>query len=146
MKLEIAAHRDNHLVEELLNIWEASVRATHDFLHDADIRAIKEQARQGIAEIELLFYASGENGNICGFMGVDKDKIEMLFVHPARMGTGIGKMFINYAVDNLQAVFVDVNEQNPQALGFYKHLGFKVISRSPLDSAGNPFPILHMGR
>ncbi|ENH9207696.1 GNAT family N-acetyltransferase, partial [Vibrio vulnificus] len=39
---------------------------------------------------------------------------------------------------------VDVNEQNPQAVGFYEHMGFKVVSRSPLDDMGKPFPILHM--
>ena len=39
---------------------------------------------------------------------------------------------------------VDVNEQNPQALGFYQHYGFEVIDRSPLDGSGKPYPILHM--
>src|SRR5690606_15459477 len=32
----------------------------------------------------------------------------------------------------------------PQALGFYLRMGFKVKSRSPLDSLGKPFPILHV--
>ncbi len=44
----------------------------------------------------------------------------------------------------LDALKVDVNEQNPQAVGFYEHMGFEVISRSPLDSLGKPFPLLHM--
>ncbi len=39
---------------------------------------------------------------------------------------------------------VDVNEQNEQALGFYQHLGFSVIGRSPLDGQGKPYPLLHM--
>ena len=55
-------------------------------------------------------------------------------------------MFIHYAVTQLNAFLVDVNEQNSQGVGFYKHLGFKVISRSPLDGNGNPFPVLHMSR
>ncbi|GAM72145.1 acetyltransferase [Vibrio sp. JCM 19236] len=37
-----------------------------------------------------------------------------------------------------------MNEQNPEAAGFYKKMGFKVTSRSPLDDMGKPFPILHM--
>jgi hypothetical protein len=40
---------------------------------------------------------------------------------------------------------VDVNEENRSAPAFYEALGFSVMSRSLLDSAG-PFPILHMRR
>ncbi|MFU6774762.1 GNAT family N-acetyltransferase, partial [Pseudomonas aeruginosa] len=39
---------------------------------------------------------------------------------------------------------VDVNEQNPQACGFYRHYGFRQTGRSATDSAGRPFPLLHM--
>ena len=44
----------------------------------------------------------------------------------------------------LNVKYVDVNEQNPQAVGFYNHMGFKVFKKSELDEQGNPFPILHM--
>jgi putative acetyltransferase len=39
---------------------------------------------------------------------------------------------------------VDVNEQNEQAVGFYRHLGFEVEGRSSVDGLGLPFPLLHM--
>ena len=39
---------------------------------------------------------------------------------------------------------VDVNEQNVRAVGFYERLGFRQIGRSPLDSAGMPYPLLHL--
>jgi putative acetyltransferase len=39
---------------------------------------------------------------------------------------------------------VDVNEQNPQGVGFYRHMGFEQVGRSELDGQGNPFPLLHM--
>ncbi len=53
-------------------------------------------------------------------------------------------MLLQYAIEQLGVTKVDVNEQNPQAVGFYEHMGFKVVSRSPLDDMGKPFPILHM--
>ena len=37
-----------------------------------------------------------------------------------------------------------VNEQNPQARGFYEHMGFTVRERSETDDQGNPYPILRM--
>jgi len=44
----------------------------------------------------------------------------------------------------LNAERLDVNEQNPQALGFYLHEGFEVIGRSETDGLGQPYPLLHM--
>ncbi|MNL49918.1 putative N-acetyltransferase YjaB [compost metagenome] len=68
----------------------------------------------------------------------------MLFVNPAARGRGIGKQLVTYAVQTLNVLYVDVNEQNPQAIGFYEHLGFRVFDRSERDEQGQPFPILHM--
>ena len=42
------------------------------------------------------------------------------------------------------ATLVDVNEDNKQAIDFYLHIGFIVESRSAVDSAGRPFPLLHL--
>ena len=39
---------------------------------------------------------------------------------------------------------VTVNEQNPQAIGFYEHLGFVTYQRAELDEEGQPYPLLYM--
>jgi putative acetyltransferase len=44
----------------------------------------------------------------------------------------------------LGATQLDVNEQNEQAVGFYRRLGFEVVGRSAEDGLGQPFPLLHM--
>ena len=78
------------------------------------------------------------------FLGVHDQKIEMLFILNEQRGQGVGKVLLGYALNELAANSFDVNEQNPQALGFYQHMGFEVKSRSPLDDMGQPFPLLHM--
>lgn len=125
-------------------LWEASVRATHDFLKEEDICGIKPQVRQGLKEIDSLLCAVNNDGRICGFMGVEDQRIEMLFISPDQRGNGLGRRFINEAQNRFKAAFVDVNEQNKQALKFYEHLGFTIRSRSERDGQGNPFPILHL--
>ena len=37
-----------------------------------------------------------------------------------------------------------VNEQNPQAVGFYEHMGFETYQRTDHDEEGNPYPLLYM--
>ena len=39
---------------------------------------------------------------------------------------------------------VTVNEQNPQAVGFYEHMGFETYQRTACDEEGNPYPLLYM--
>ena len=84
------------------------------------------------------------NGSILGFVGIEGSKIEMLFISDKARGKGIGKQLLQYAIEQLGSNKVDVNEQNPLAVGFYEYMGFKVVSRSPFDDIGKPFPILHM--
>ena len=130
--------------DALAEIWEASVRATHDFLPEQNIRALKPQVRERYMPQIPMLLASGEAGKPLGFIGCHENRIEMLFVAPESRGTGVGKQLLQYAIEQLQVDEVDVNEQNPQGVGFYLHMGFAQIGRSELDGEGNPFPLLHL--
>lgn len=79
-----------------------------------------------------------------GFVGASETKLEMLFVDSHSRGQGIGKALLLYVVSELGVTTVDVNEQNEQAVGFYRHEGFRVVSRRDLDDQGRPYPLLHM--
>lgn len=131
-------------IDEILDTWESSVKATHDFLNEEDIISIKPQVVEGVKYVSEFFCIRDEKDIIKAFMGVHDFKIEMLFVSSNSRGKGIGKKLIEYAIEVLNVNYVDVNEQNPEAIGFYKHMGFEVFKRSNLDEQGNPFPILHM--
>jgi putative acetyltransferase len=130
--------------DALAEIWEASVRATHDFLPEQNIRALKPQVRERYMPQIPMLLASGEAGKPLGFIGCHENRIEMLFVAPESRGTGVGKQLLQLAIEQLQVDEVDVNEQNPQGVGFYLHMGFAQIGRSELDGEGNPFPLLHL--
>lgn len=80
------------------------------------------------------------------FIGIQDEKIEMLFVSPQHLRKGIGKRLVDMAVRNHGAAFVDVNEQNPDARAFYEKLGFVEFGRTEMDGQGNPFPIIEMRR
>jgi putative acetyltransferase len=129
---------------ELIDLWEASVRATHDFLSNEDILYFKKRICNGYLDLLDLYSAKDSDGKILGFFGLSEEKIQMLYIDPRWMGKGIGKFLLNYAITQKEAFLVDVNEQNTQAVGFYQKMGFRVIKRNPIDSEGKPFAILEM--
>ncbi|MBB1489266.1 GNAT family N-acetyltransferase [Oceanospirillum sediminis] len=129
---------------ELLDVWEDSVRATHDFITEDDIGFFKPIIIEQAFPAVTLRCIKNDSGSITGFVGVLNSRVEMLFVLNEARGLGVGKVLLSYAIEELGATSVDVNEQNPLAIGFYEHMGFKVFSRSLIDDVGKPFPILHM--
>ncbi|NEY27907.1 acetyltransferase [Escherichia coli] len=135
---------DSSVFERLVNIWEASVRDTHFFLTESDITELRPLLLNSYLPNLPVFMARDETGAIHGFIGVDENRIEMLFIDAASRGKGVGKQLFAYAIEKLHANEVDVNEQNPQGVGFYKHMGFVQTGRSEVDGQGKPFPLLHM--
>ena len=136
--------RSLETVDRLLDIWESSVTATHTFLSVADIAAIKQDVKRVLQEFEHLYGYYDENHMLQGFIGVEGQTIEMLFVGAEVIGRNIGKQLLGYAVSAMQAKYVDVNEQNVQGAAFYRHMGFHVVGRSEYDGQGRPFPLLHL--
>ncbi|MBK8023371.1 MAG: GNAT family N-acetyltransferase [Chloroflexi bacterium] len=127
----------------VVEVWEASVRATHDFVSSSDIEIFRPIVRDVLPKL-VLACVRDEAGAVAGFIAVGDVKVEMLFIHPDCRGQGAGRRLMTHAVETLGATEVDVNEQNEQAVGFYLHLGFETFRRSELDGMGKPYPILHM--
>lgn len=130
--------------DQILTVWEESVRATHDFLDPNDIDFYKSIVKDINFNAFQVFCAITKNEGVFGFVGVAEQKLEMLFLRPNCIGKGIGKALTRLAIDELNVMEVDVNEGNVNAVAFYKQFGFEVYDRTPLDSTGKPYPILMM--
>lgn len=128
----------------LTEIWRASVRATHDFLSPEDFREIETLVSEHYlpnAEVWVI----EDDGKSVGFMGLTDNQIDSLFIAADQRGKGIGKRLIAHAQSlNGGTLTVDVNEQNAQAVGFYRHMGFIETGRSETDDQGRPYPLIHM--
>lgn len=139
--MKIARCNENDY-EVLAMIWKRSVRATHDFLTEKVIDEIKAALIPDyFPNVEL--YAIADNSILVGFIGLNSDSIEMLFIDNVHRGKGYGTALIDFAKKK-GATKVDVNEQNFSALSFYEAKGFCIVSRDETDEAGRPYPILHL--
>ena len=144
MELYEAKQRGPEQIQALLQVWEASVRATHLFLSEAEILRIRAYVPQAIGGVEHLVVAEAAPGVSVGFMGVEGDRLEMLFLAPDARGKGLGRQLVELGMRQYGVREVTVNEQNPQAVGFYRRLGFAVYKRTDRDEEGGPYPLLYM--
>lgn len=141
----IALHdRPRHLISELGEIWKLSVASTHHFLTQEDKDRLYPLVLDALKNVPFLFAAKNEQGKLLGFMGIEGHKVEMLFIHPQAQKKGLGRQFLDHAIHAYKIQYVDVNEQNPEALAFYQKMGFIQFSRSEYDDLGNHFPLLHL--
>ncbi len=132
------------LVAQLLDVWEKSVRATHLFLSGEEIEEIKKFVPTALTAVPHLIVEMDTEGTPVAFMGIDDRKLEMLFIAPKERGKGLGRKLMEHGIEKYSVKELVVNEQNPQARGFYEHMGFQVRERSELDEQGNPYPVLFM--
>ena len=144
MKIIELTERTTPLMEQLLKVWESSVRATHLFLSEDEIETIKKYVPQAIKEVPCLIIVENENQIPVGFMGIAEQHLEMLFISNEQRGKGLGKKLLKYGMEKYSVRDLAVNEQNPLAKGFYEHMGFEVYKRTECDEQGNPYPLLYM--
>ena len=144
MRIIEIQERTEMLVSQLVEVWEDSVKATHLFLSNEEIKNIKEYVPQAISGVSQLVIIENESHQPIAFMGIEDRKLEMLFIKNSERGKGLGKQLLNYGIEKYNVNELAVNEQNLNSKGFYEYMGFKTYKRTELDEQGNPYPILYM--
>ncbi|WP_334090469.1 glutamine-hydrolyzing GMP synthase [Helicobacter typhlonius] len=148
LSFDIFSHRKfPQMLTALLDLWEDSVQASHIFLTKQHIAEIRPEVKAALQSSQNIITATDKK-DFLGFVGVEKNKIEMLFVASSAFRKGIGKALLKEALErylkDYPCILVDCNEQNTQGLAFYKSLGFEKVGMSEKDSAGRDFPIVHL--
>lgn len=145
-KIRLAAvkERTPRLIEALTAVWEHSVRATHHFLSESELLRIRAYVPQAVGGVAQLVAAENQAGEPVGFMGVENGRLEMLFLAPEARGCGLGGRLLRCGIEQYGVREVTVNEQNPQAVDFYAHFGFRTYRRTERDEEGGPYPLLYM--
>jgi putative acetyltransferase len=129
--------------ECIVSIWRAAVAATHEFLSPEDRKEIDVEAEAYLLSAALWVAVDPQDQPVA-FMGLGAERLEALFVHPQHRGKGVGRTLVSFAATLHPVLDTEVNAQNEQALGFYRHLGFMETGYSPLDDQGRAYPLIRM--
>lgn len=140
--MELIPFKEEHR-EQMISVWEKSVRATHHFVNSEEVDRLKELVKQIDFNSFSVYCLISEN-NVLGFLGVEDYVIESLFLDPDYIGQKLGTKLMNFAINELKANRVNVNEQNSDAIKFYSKFGFVAYERTEKDDYGNDYPILKM--
>ncbi len=124
-------------ITQILDIWlNASIKA-HGFIK-------KEFWESKIPDMRDIYLPSTETyvyhigGSIKGFVSLNDNTIEALFVSPKFQGQGIGKQLINKSKGIHNSLKLTVYKENQKSIQFYKKCGFKTIVEQIDDQTGHP--------
>lgn len=131
-------------VPRALAIWRAAVDATHGFLTPGDRAEIDRMVADEFLPHAAVTLIEDPSGCAQGFLVMDGDMIDALFVDPAVHGMGYGSALLDHALALAPGARVDASEQADNALPFYEARGFVRTGRSETDPQGRPYPLIHL--
>lgn len=134
------ATKDEYVL--ILEIWEKSVRHTHDFLDEEDIQFYKNVIPEYLENVDLVLWKDEQR--IIGFSGTSEEELVMLFLEPIFIGKQYGSEILMELIASESIKRIDVNTQNEHAKRFYLNHGFEIESEDAVDGFGKPYPITHL--
>lgn len=119
-------------IDKVADIWLATNLKAHSFIPaqywKSNFELVKELLLQATA------YVYEDKQEIQGFVGLNDEYIEGIFVSNEMRSYGIGKALLNYAKNERNKLFLNVYQKNVRAIAFYQREGFE-IQNSGFDEA-----------
>ena len=123
----IRKFRENDL-PSIMQIWFDSNVEVHSFIPEKYWMDNFEMVKDILPQAEIYVY---ENlWKISGFIGLNKDYIEGIFVKKNMRSKGIGKQLLNYVKKLKDEMHLSVYQKNYKAISFYQREDFVIQSES----------------
>ena len=119
-------------INKVANIWLDTNITAHYFIPvqywQNNFELVKELL------LQATVYVYEYNQEIQGFIGLNDEYVEGIFVSDEMQSQGIGKVLLNYAKGKRSKLLLNVYQKNTRAISFYQREGFE-IQHSGLDEA-----------
>ena len=119
-------------LNKVAEIWLDTNLQAHYFIPAQYWKSNFESVKELLPQVEVYVYENGEK--IQGFIGLNGEYIEGIFVSGEIQSQGIGKLLLNFVKDRRSKLSLNVYQKNTQAIHFYQREGF-TIQREGLDEA-----------
>lgn len=113
-------------ISDVLQIWlETNIKA-HSFIEKEYWTGNYEMVKQILPEAEVYVYEEEKSGQIAGFIGINDQYIEGLFVKETVQSNGIGKRLMDYVKNRKIELCLGVYQKNARAVHFYLRENFLI--------------------
>ena len=109
-------------LDSVMDIWLSSNRDAHPFIPAAYWEENAATVKEQLPRAQVYVYEEGDR--IAGFIGLNGDMVEGIFVAQGARSHGIGRQLINYAKQTRKRLLLHVYAKNERALQFYRREGF----------------------
>lgn len=120
--------------DKVADIWLDTNIKAHYFIPAQYWKSNFESVKEMLPQAEVYIYENDKE--IQGFIGLNDDYIEGIFVSDKMQSQGIGKLLLNYVKDKRNKLLLNVYQKNTRAISFYQREGFKVQHSSFDEAAG----------
>ncbi len=110
-------------INRVADIWLDTNLKAHYFIPAKYWKGNFELVKEMLLQAEVYIYEN--NQKIHGFIGLQDEYIEGIFVSDEMQSQGIGKILINYVKNKRKELLLNVYQKNTRAISFYQREGFE---------------------
>lgn len=118
-------------INDVMQIWENENIKAHKFISKEYWESNYNFVKESLPKAEIYVYIIKEK--IVGFVGLDNNYIEGIFVDTNNQCNGIGTSLLNKVKESRNSLTLSVYKKNKNAISFYKKNGF-VITNENMDN------------
>ena len=119
-------------INKVADIWLDTIIKAHSFIPAQYWKGNFKLVKELLLQAEVYVYEN--NQEIQGFIGLNGEYIEGIFVSDENQSQGIGERLLNYIKNKKSKLSLSVYQKNSRAISFYQREGFE-IQYKDLDKA-----------
>lgn len=140
--MEVVANGEHSMIRKLqeadinrvADIWLDTNMKAHNFISAQYWKDHFEAVKEMFPQAEVYVYE--EENKIQGFIGLNDDYIEGIFVWSEAQSGGIGKQLLDFAKDLKKQLSLSVYQKNTRAIRFYQRENFKIQYETTEEHTG----------
>ena len=113
-------------INRVADIWLTTNLKAHFFISEQYWISNYEFVKEMLPQAEVYVYE--DDKMIQGFIGINDEYIEGIFVSDEMQSRGIGKILLDYIKDKKDRLQLKVYQKNVRAMSFYQREGFTIQS------------------
>ena len=113
-------------INRVADIWLKTNLKAHFFIPEQYWISNYEFVKEMLPQAEVYVYE--DDKMIQGFIGINDEYIEGIFVSDEMQSSGIGKILLDYIKDKKDRLQLKVYQKNVRAMSFYQREGFTIQS------------------